>query len=599
LSAKNHKPVAVPAATPTSGGVPLMVHFTDGGSYDPDGDAIVSWEWKFKGEHDGWQDYTPTQGEAWHTYTSADHYTAILRVTDSAGKQNKESIEIVVASNLNASPVAIAHATPTSGVAPLVVSFTATGSYDPDGSIVHYEWNFGDGVFHDYTSTSGVVDHTYMAGSYTAVLRVTDDDNAISTSSVSIDVQPSPTWTHSWGADGNDQIMAQAISPSGLIYATGYTQDSPGAADNVAVWVYDLQGNLVSLKRWITSGYEQAASITFDSGGNWYITGWTDSFGNGRQALLLKFDSTNHLLWQKIWGSSGSDMANSVVVDSLGDVYIVGATGSFDEGAFIVKYGSDGTMLWQKSFGTPGQGSYANEGALGSDESLYVTGYFRGNIFLAKISPEGVLLWQTAWGGVTTGGAGEDSEGTTVHVDGSSVYVAGTNGAPDDLGSAVLLKYTDSGALVWSRAWNATSGRDRGESISMDASGNLWVAGIYDWVQSNGSLMVLNYDPSGNLLSARTRVSTAPNRAWGSAITVLPDNTMIVSGFAPNANVSWSTTVGNEVSPISVSIPYAGDLYDISGLSGDVSGTYVSSNGATGTFDSGGGGYDALIMRIQ
>src|SRR5262245_48872529 len=59
----------------------------------------------------------------------------------------------------NLPPSAVAKATPTSGIAPLAVSFDATGSSDPDGSLTAYAWSFGDGV----SGTGATVTHTYAA----------------------------------------------------------------------------------------------------------------------------------------------------------------------------------------------------------------------------------------------------------------------------------------------------------------------------------------------------------------------------------------------------------------------------------------------------
>ena len=82
-------------------------------------------------------------------------------------------------------PVAVAVATPASGLAPLEVTFDGSGSSDPDGSIAGYSWSFGDG-----TTGSGVtVTHTYSAaGSYPAVLTVTDDSALKSTAIVTVTV---------------------------------------------------------------------------------------------------------------------------------------------------------------------------------------------------------------------------------------------------------------------------------------------------------------------------------------------------------------------------------------------------------------------------
>lgn len=60
----------------------------------------------------------------------------------------------------------------------LTCSFNASGSTDPDGTIVLYAWTFGDG-----STGSGVTpSHCYAtAGTYTVILTVTDDDGATDT----------------------------------------------------------------------------------------------------------------------------------------------------------------------------------------------------------------------------------------------------------------------------------------------------------------------------------------------------------------------------------------------------------------------------------
>ncbi|MCL6642065.1 MAG: PKD domain-containing protein [Candidatus Bipolaricaulota bacterium] len=70
-------------------------------------------------------------------------------------------------------PLALFVVTPTTGEAPLTVSFDASGSSDPDGTIAQYEWDFdNDGTV---DATGATVSHTYTsAGLYVAVLTVTD-----------------------------------------------------------------------------------------------------------------------------------------------------------------------------------------------------------------------------------------------------------------------------------------------------------------------------------------------------------------------------------------------------------------------------------------
>ena len=77
---------------------------------------------------------------------------------------------------LNLPPTAVFIASPVAGTSPLLVTFDATGSSDSDGTIVAFEWTYGDGS----TGQGATPSHTYeLAGTYTVHLTITDDDGAI------------------------------------------------------------------------------------------------------------------------------------------------------------------------------------------------------------------------------------------------------------------------------------------------------------------------------------------------------------------------------------------------------------------------------------
>ena len=89
----------------------------------------------------------------------------------------------------NVPPTAVISPTPTSGIAPLVVSFNGSGSSDSDGSISSYAWTFGDGG----TAVGATATHTYAsAGSYTARLTVTDNLGATTSATSVITVTSNP-----------------------------------------------------------------------------------------------------------------------------------------------------------------------------------------------------------------------------------------------------------------------------------------------------------------------------------------------------------------------------------------------------------------------
>lgn len=87
-------------------------------------------------------------------------------------------------------PTARIVATPTSGAAPLTVSFDGSSSSDTDGSITSYAWNFGDGT----TGSGAQISHPYStSGTYRATLTVTDNSGLTSSTQTTITVSSTTT----------------------------------------------------------------------------------------------------------------------------------------------------------------------------------------------------------------------------------------------------------------------------------------------------------------------------------------------------------------------------------------------------------------------
>jgi PKD repeat protein len=105
------------------------------------------------------------------------------RLRDINGAVAEASITVLVA-DVNDPPHADANG-PYSGSTGVPVAFNSAGSSDPDGTISRYSWTFGDGS----TSLASNPSHTYTKpGTYTVVLRVTDNKGATATSSTTVRV---------------------------------------------------------------------------------------------------------------------------------------------------------------------------------------------------------------------------------------------------------------------------------------------------------------------------------------------------------------------------------------------------------------------------
>ena len=128
----------------------------------------------------------------------------------------------------NTAPVALTTGTtPTSGTSPLTVSFVGSNSYDPDGAIASYVWNFGDGT----SSTLSNVSHTYSAaGTYNASLTVTDNSGAQSVGTVTIVVSAVPTTTKTVNVSSMVISWVKSSSTTGYVSCAIKVVDQTGKA---------------------------------------------------------------------------------------------------------------------------------------------------------------------------------------------------------------------------------------------------------------------------------------------------------------------------------------------------------------------------------
>jgi PKD repeat protein len=97
----NRNPVAKATASPTTGPAPLTVTFDGSGSSDPDPEDPITYAWDLDG--DGSFDDS-TQARDTYTYTETGSYTATLKVTDSHGASDTDSVTISVG---NTAPTAV------------------------------------------------------------------------------------------------------------------------------------------------------------------------------------------------------------------------------------------------------------------------------------------------------------------------------------------------------------------------------------------------------------------------------------------------------------------------------------------------------------
>ena len=161
------------------------VHFNDLSTGD-----VQSWEWDFG---DG---TTSNNRDPVHSYTSLGTFQVTLTVKSTTGEDSiTKNITIV-----NAPPAATFSYTPLNPVENDTITFDASSSSDSDGSIVSYEWDFGDGAM----ATGVSATHSYSSpGKYKVTLTVRDNDGEqksiykyITVSEAGSNTPPVPSFTY-------------------------------------------------------------------------------------------------------------------------------------------------------------------------------------------------------------------------------------------------------------------------------------------------------------------------------------------------------------------------------------------------------------------
>jgi len=126
-----------------------------------------------------WQNLSPGLSSGWNnisvaSYLVAPTFTIRFKSNNLIGSEDSWQIDSTLLHTWAETPIANFLFTPQSPSPNETVIFNASDSYDTDGAIVSYFWDFGDGS----NGTSVITTHNYTSiGTYNVTLTVTDNDN--------------------------------------------------------------------------------------------------------------------------------------------------------------------------------------------------------------------------------------------------------------------------------------------------------------------------------------------------------------------------------------------------------------------------------------
>jgi hypothetical protein len=459
---QNKLPVANAVAKPNPQLTGLAVHFSDDGSYDPDGGGIVKFEWDW--DNDGTFDEEGIELD--HTWDTQGTYYVQFRVTDDDDTTDDldQPLEVKVSDNT--------------------------------GWVVTWEtgdWNWSTEVASDGAGNVYVVGMETTTQPLAAVRKVSSTGTIV--------------WTRLLGGDGVSCSDGVDVDDSGNVYFCGFYGETvdfdpgPGEdlhtsneisdiflikldADGNYIWGRSWGGDLTGDSYW----FERGQGVAVDDLGGVYVTGifrgicdfdpgpgvveYTSNGYDtaGFDAFLSKFNSSGDFQWARTWGAPNPDIntgetAFGLAVDSAGNPYVTGGflgTVDFDPGPGVAERTSVGPY---------------------------------GDSCLVKFNPSGDFVWVDAWEGIGCSdfpGYAQCWGGSFVTVDSSDdVYVVGQyEGLSDmDPGPGVdehdgvgtfLNKFESNGDFIWSRTWSVSTLLNvAGLAVSTDSLNNVYMTGIF------------------------------------------------------------------------------------------------------------------------
>ena len=170
---------------------------------------------------------------------------------------------------------------------------------------------------------------------------------------------------------------------------------------------YDTLGTLVdtTLSGTLTNQFRKLNAVKRDTFDNIYLTGSTNG-SSGIDMLTVALNNQLDILWSHTFNSSGNlrDEANDLAYDTSGNVYVAGYSQTAANGTDyrIIKYSSTGTLLWNNTFdGESHAADTARAIHIGKDQLVSITGSsFNGNnddFYTIQYDANGVKKHEKSW----------------------------------------------------------------------------------------------------------------------------------------------------------------------------------------------------------
>lgn len=374
--------------------------------------------------------------------------------------------------------------------------------------------------------------------------------------SMSVFGQLNQLWTSQYNnVTGNpsylDNITKVISDGAGNIYVTGISHN------NVTTIKYDVNGNQIWLKTYNGpyNGADAGNSLVLDNLGNLYVVGYVGvGTGVASDMLTLKYDVSGNFIWARTFTgitTTGYDQARAVTCDATGNIYVTGKVinPSAYEDMTTLKYDPNGNLMWSKVLNHTGLGNDCGmDIELDNAGNVFVSGYLSYTTTLTKA---GLVKYDNAgtqqFAVTALGNTGYDYWGDILITSTNQVFVAGAYDAGGMGINGRISRYNPTtGAQIWETYYNTSGGgADEFRKLTRNATtGDLYVSGnSRNSVSGNTEMLMAKYDSTGVFQWAKFNTGSAT--AADGAFDVVLDGTGNIwsSGYVENSTGSRDFTV--------------------------------------------------------
>ena len=365
----------------------------------------------------------PEGVEQWEKSFESDNIHSVLQTSDGgyilAGYKSSD-FWLVKLSKEGPVPIALFRYNPLYFGVNQTITFDASASYDPDGNITNYQWDFGDGNLKN--TTEKIISHSYdRKGKYNVVLTVMDNEGTINSTGRELTVQRSATpvknWDRTFGGTSDDSVYSMWQTSDGGYMLTGTSRSYiEGHRHTFARLVKtDAEGIEQWNRTFVGEDYYDLTSIRQTPDGGYIIAGRTKSYSQGwctcylcadsHDIWLVKTDPKGNELWNRTFEGEGRSWRYPFL-QTFDDGYVLGGavhssrTDSLD--FWLMKTDQNGVELWNRNYG--GSGDEKAYSILQTpDGGFIITGETRsgGNsdVWLVSTDPDGYVQWEMTFGG--------------------------------------------------------------------------------------------------------------------------------------------------------------------------------------------------------